>query len=213
MKLFVICMAAGAAAFGGAQVVPGQTDTFPTDLMNWGGATPSWVSTGGPAGAGDSFLQLHSTGAATGPNSHMAAKNNFQWSGDFSGISAITVDFNNLGQNELDMRLVFFDAGLATQWVSNAVFALGPTPGWQHVTFNVSQSLFTQVEGTTNWSGTITAAQQMMFRHDPGGPSADGTSVLATLGVDNVHAVPAPEPATLAALGLGVLALRRRRRT
>ena len=56
----LVVLAAG--AWG--QVTLGQTDTFNTNTQSWAGANPSWTSTGGPAGAGDGFLQLHSIGGS-----------------------------------------------------------------------------------------------------------------------------------------------------
>ncbi|HVT13400.1 MAG TPA: PEP-CTERM sorting domain-containing protein [Fimbriimonadaceae bacterium] len=195
-----------------AQIVVGQTDTFPVDTMSWQGAHPSWVSTGGPGGAGDSFLQLVSTGGS-GPGSNMALNNSSQWSGDYTsaGVGSISADFENLGDTQLIMRLTFFDSNDSTQWVSSSFITLDPGTGWQHFTYAIDPGQFIQTEGTTSFADTMSNVHRMMFRHDPVG-SSGGTSIVATLGVDNIHAAPVPEPASLAVVGLGVLALLRRRR-
>lgn len=195
-----------------AQVSSGQTDTFPSDTMNWQGAHPLWVATGGPAGAGDSFLQLHSTGGS-GPGSNMALNNSAQWSGDFTsaGVGFISADFENLGDTQLVMRLVFFDQGDTTQWVSTSSLTLNPGSGWQHFIYAIDPGQFTQTEGTTSYADTLSNVHRMMFRHDPVG-SDGGTPTVATLGIDNIHAAPVPEPASILAVGLGIAAMLRRRR-
>jgi hypothetical protein len=211
MKRVALLLAFAAIASVNAQVAPGQTDTFTSTTQNWNGASPTWMSGGGPGGAGDGYLRLTSSGGA-GPGSKMTGYNSLQWSGNFigAGVNAISVDFNNAGNTALEMRLVFFDSALSTQWVSNASAVLNAGSGWQHFTFSLGSAAFTQTEGATSYTDTLTNANRMMFRHDPGAPSNGGTAVVATLGIDNVHAV--PEPATLAVLGLGLLAALKRRR-
>jgi len=195
------------------QIVAGQTDRFTADTENWQGANPTWIPTGGPAGNGDGFLQLHSLGGMMA-ESHMAGYNATQWAGDYidAGVGAISVDFDNLGENPVVMRLVFFDADESTQWDSLATITVNPGTGWQAFTYTIDPSLFVQVEGSTSFSDTMHDVNRMMFRHDPDPPDSGGTAIVATLGIDNVHAVPVPEPASLASVCLGVAALLRRRR-
>lgn len=197
-----------------AQVSSGQTDTFASNTQNWSGANPSWISSGGAGGATDGFLQLISVGGVSGANSKMAGYNTAQWSGNYTaaGVGAISVDFNNLAQNALEMRLVFFDAGASTQWVSSASAVLPASPGWNHFVFTIDPAQFVRTSGTSSFAATLGSAGRMMFRHDPGPPSSSGVMIAATLGVDNVHAVPVPEPASICAVSLGILALVRRRR-
>lgn len=195
-----------------AQVSLGQVDTFDTDTMFWQGANPTWTAGGGPGGAADAFLHLHSTGQG-GPQSKMAAYNQSQWSGDFitAGIASIGVDLNNLGDSALVMRIVFFDTNRSTQWESLSSASLSAHSGWQHFSFSLDSSNFVQTEGSTSFASTLSAANQMMFRHNPN-PSNGGVTILADLGVDNISANPVPEPASLLVFSLGIPMLMRRRR-
>jgi hypothetical protein len=145
----------------------------------------------------------------------MACYNTTQWSGNFTsaGVGSIGVDFRDSGNTDLVMRLVFFSADTSTQWVSNATASLAAGSSWQHFTFTVDPALFTQVTGTTSFASTISSANRMMFRHDPGSPSSTGVTMAGSLGVDNVHANPVPEPATLLVIGAGLAAILKRRRS
>lgn len=213
LRFWIAAGLATMAAAASAQVVLGQTDTFDADVMDWQGAEPTWISGGGPGGAGDAFLQLHSTGQG-GPGGKMAGFNSLQWAGDFigAGVGAIDVDFANLGDTDLDMRLVFFDATLDTQWESLTVYSLAAGSDWTHATFALQESDFVQVSGTTSFADTLGNVNRMMFRHNPT-PDDGGVKILATMGIDNIHGgAPVPEPASLAAVGLGLGFLLRRRK-
>src|SRR5947208_1760411 len=90
-------------------VTPGQTDTFAGgSLDNWfaGGlglgsvppVPPSVQPTGGPAGAGDSYMLVTGVGG-TGPGSRIAVLNTAQWSGNYltSGVPSMGMDLKNFG--------------------------------------------------------------------------------------------------------------------
>ncbi|MCO5295304.1 MAG: PEP-CTERM sorting domain-containing protein [Fimbriimonadaceae bacterium] len=203
------------AAGAQAQVVAGQIDTFQDGTtMNWsGGASPTNIPDGGPLGAGDRFLRLTATGGG-GSGSRIATFNDNQWSGDFqaAGVTRVEADLLNMGNTTLEMRIVLFRFNAPTSRFTSAnAVVLAPGSGWQHVAFDLDSASLVSVAGSATYAQTITDVGRMMFRHDPGGPSAQGTSVVGQLGIDNVQAV--PEPATLAALALGMAALGRRRRS
>lgn len=200
------------ATVGVAQISLGQTDTFDFGTATWAGSAPTWIGGGGPAGAGDGYMRLDS-GGNTG-FSNMAAQNTNQWTGNYSaaGVGSISADLKNLGSAELSIRLVLFEFG-GSRWVSNNAYTLAGGSGWTHVEFSLEEPGFSYFETGTSvdWAQTLSGVGRLMFRHNPT-VAQGGANVTGALGIDNVHAGPVPEPATIAALGAGLLALRRRKR-
>src|SRR5688572_15282094 len=73
-------------------VISTEVDTFQGGTTEgWGGgAAPTNVASGGPAGAGDRFLQLTSF-------NRLATENTAQWAGNYAaaGVMDVSVDFLN----------------------------------------------------------------------------------------------------------------------
>jgi len=190
--------------------VPGPTLVPPTN-----------VATGGPGGVGDAYLQLQAIGGAAA-GSRLSVLNETQWTGDFraAGITAIRMDVNNFGPDDLVLRLLFEDfdapgppANLAMTVANVAVPSGG---GWMSVVFDLSPAnLIPGVFGTVE--GALTDVGVMRLFHNPvaafPGPGLGIPTVTATLGVDNIAAI-VPEPATGALLigGLAATLMRTRRR-
>ena len=65
------------------------------------------ISTGGPAGAGDHYIQLTADGSNSGGK--LTAFNRDQWLGDYlaAGVTAIEVDLLNQSAVTLSIRLAF----------------------------------------------------------------------------------------------------------
>jgi hypothetical protein len=223
LTLFLIIGIAAALLPPRAQaVVVGQIDTFQdgtTDGWFAGGLglgqvppiPPHVVATGGPAGAGDQFLEITGLGG-TGAGSRIVAINGSQWAGDYlhSGVDGIAMDLKNLGQTDLTIRLLFEDPMMAPP-LDEGVTTLGvflPTgSGWTHAFFPVSPSSLTMVMGNANTVLANTILLRIIDSPTPG----DAVSIAGVLGVDNINAV--PEPATLAPVfGAVVWLLTRRRR-
>src|SRR6516164_4335602 len=106
---------------GASQVVVGQIDTFQDGTTrNWFGPPPPNqpvnIATGGPAGAGDAFLRITSTGTS-GAGSRLAVLNDQQWSGGQTyspSVAGISMDLENLGSTSLTVRLAFQDTSANT---------------------------------------------------------------------------------------------------
>lgn len=195
----------------------GQTDTFESgSTLDWRVGSPhplppSVVAGGGPGGADDAYLLLQAEGGS-GPASRLAVQNTDQWSGNYlaAGITALTMDVYNFGPASLSLRLLFDgDDGTnqARAWSAQPVVVPAGS-GWQRVVFPILPSNLRAGSGSVNLA--LSSAYSVRLYHGVNS-SFPGGSVVATLGVDNITAVPEPASALLLALGLGALVLRRRR--
>jgi hypothetical protein len=195
-----------------AQVSLGTVDSFEDGtIMNWLGATRTNAQ-GGPGGASDRYLRLDNGGTG---NKVAMFNAEARWVGDYrgAGVSGISVDLNNFGPATMEIRLVLFGATSTGggRWTSTSAAVLPANSGWRSFTFPVAQSSLTSVFGAVPYDSLIGNVTQIMFRHDPGTPSAGGATGDGLVGFDNIRAVPAPGTAA-ALLGAGmVLAARRRR--
>src|SRR5882724_1444105 len=97
-----------------ASITPGQVDDFQSgSTLGWlhGGNSPplppnpSVVTTGGPLGANDAYLQSISTGSGRA-DSKQVVYNVDQWTGNYTqaGISTITAQMIDFGPGFLAMR-------------------------------------------------------------------------------------------------------------
>jgi hypothetical protein len=225
MKRRTVWAALAASLFvyaGSAQaVIVGQIDNFEDGtVQNWttnllgmgtGAPLPQNVASGGPLGLGDNYMQLTSLGGS-GAGSRLVGMNLAQWAGNYTaaGVTAIAMDLRNTGNTDLTIRLLFEDpmGGAPTNVAaSNTSIFLAAGGGWTHAVIPVLSANLTALEG----SATTVLSNTTLLRiyHSPT-LTFPGPAVAGQLGVDNITAV--PEPATLAAVGCGLLALARRRR-
>lgn len=223
------------APVGAHAVVVNQTDTFESGTTeNWfaGGGPfgavppvpPQNIVSGGPAGAGDNFLQITASGG-TGPGSRLVAMNATQWSGNYTaaGVFSISMDLRNFGSSDLAIRLFLEDAipGPPVNTALTATAALlVANSGWTHVVFDVSA---TGLIGLTGDVGTLLSNTTILrIVHAPDASAGTGLSTLAptiagVLGVDNISTeigvTDIHEPVSIALLSASLLgfALVRRR--
>jgi hypothetical protein len=218
-----VCPSAASAA-----LILGQVQTF-DDPHGWvigagpavGSPIPVPVADGGPAGAGDTYLSIVATGG-DGPGSRLSAQNFGEWAGDYlaAGIDVIEMDVNNVGPDDVFLRLLFLgDFGLMgpqnAALTTNAVLVPAGS-GWQRIAIAIGPADLTLLLGSI--SGALSNAEEVRIFHNPNPSFIPGMNpaVTARLGVDNITAAAsaaAPEPATWMLLALAAsVALRARRR-
>ena len=185
---------------------------------------PTNIATGGPAGAGDNYLQLQAiNGSQLG--SRLSVLNGSQWAGNYlsSGITGLRMDVKNFGPDDLHLRLLFEDfagAGPPANLALSKVAVIVPAGSeWQSVSFALTpDALIPGIFGSV--AGALASVDVLRLFHNIDavfpGPGLGPAPVTAVLGVDNITAfTPVPEPATylagVALVGGCVLAWRRRR--
>jgi hypothetical protein len=197
---------------------PGQSDTF-SDLTsdNWfqgpraDPADLTVITSGGPAGSGDAFLQMTATGS--GANGKLTMFNDSQWTGSYAGITAISADLTSFDSPDqtLNIRFAIDSAPGDTSGYVTDPFSLTDDGLWHHVTFPLDLAHLTAVNSPDTLS-TLLANVGELRLVNAASPSLTGDAVSFSIGIDNITAVPAPEPASLALFALGALALLPRRR-
>lgn len=173
-------------------VTAGQIDDFEDGTtQNWeqGNVTPDRprnVASGGPGGAGDSYLQDSSDGVEEGGK--LVMFNEEQWADDYTtaGVEVIALEMANQGSNPLTMRLAIDGDGGQFSTVSEVDLPAGS--GWQTAYFDVRPGNWASVGGSSI-AGTLSNASALRLLHNAN-PDWRGTDIVATIGFDNITAGP-----------------------
>lgn len=195
----------------------GELDDFQGGTTeNWangGPATdPTNVATGGPAGVGDRFMQMTSDGAGAG--GRLTVFNRNQWIGNYNtaAVTQIELDLKNFGASPLEIRLSFKTNTTAgsSGYVSTTAFSISNDGLWHHAIFDLSD--LTGIGGPAALATFFNNPAEMRILHSALPNTVHGDDIVATLGVDNVQAVPEPGSALLCGFGAAALLLRRRQK-
>lgn len=202
--LALVAAPAGAISIGtSATFERGSTDGWYVSVGS--PLPPQVIATGGPAGQGDGFLQLQSSGQSSA-GSRLVVFGAADWLGNYmaAGVTALALDAINLGSSDLQLRLYF--NGPAGSALSTTGLSLPASSGWRHLVFPLTPAALSGVDAAATL-GNVTELR--LFHNDS--PSFPPAAVLATLGIDNVSAVPEPgAPALWAAAALLAAVVRRR---
>jgi len=188
-------------------VTLGQIDDFQDGTaQNWqtGVGPVGTVADGGPSGIGDHYLRAISSGGFRS-DSRLTVFNTSQWQGDYidAGITTITMDLNNFSSQPLFMRLTFF-VDSSDVYSSTTPFSLAAHSGWQHATFSLNATDFTALGSPGDFNTLLSSFTGQLRLLDSSVPSLRGDSIAATLGADNIQAVPEPSAIMLVSIGTGV---------
>jgi len=187
------------------------------------------IANGGPAGTGDSYLQVAPVSTELFGGNRLTFFNREQWLGDYTaaGITAIAMDVNNISSSEiLNLRLGinggFVDPNTGTSFIggtfTTSAISLNSGSGWTRVVFSLlpGDLIAADVGRSSNTPGNnveATLANVLELRLlNSATADWNGLPVTATLGVDNIQAVPLPPALALFASGLMLLLPGRRKK-
>jgi hypothetical protein len=189
----------------GATIISGQIDDFQggtAQLWDSGSANPhppTNISSGGPAGINDRYLQLTSDGAGAGGK--LVTFNSGQWAGNYlgAGVSAISLDVNDVGSTDLVLRLILLDSAGHNLTTSNPINVTHGA-GWHNVSFSLASGNLT---GSGTYNTLMANVAQLDLVHSPSVISTRSSApdIVAQLDVDNITAVPEPSSLMLTAVG------------
>lgn len=236
MLLSLLLLKSGAAG----AISVGQIDTFGDgSLQGWRMDIPTVttshmtnIAAGGPAGAGDNFLQVVADGppppGTSGQGSRMTFFNQLQWTGDYTaaGVTAIAVDLKNLSVSEtLHLRLAIDGGSYTTsidfiggKFATAASISLAPGSDWTRVVFSLLPGDLIPVCSPgpicslgNDVQATLADVTELRLLNSEI-PDWNGLQVVGTLGFDNIQALTVPLPPSLALFGSGLVVLVTRRR-
>lgn len=199
----------------GGQVTLGQVDNFQSlDTSGWTMGLnsimlPTVISSGGPQGGDDAWLEVISTGG-TKANSKMITFNAQQWTGNYvaGGVTAITAQMADFGPSPLYMRIAIQD-NFGSEYGSTSAFMLPADGQWHQVTFDMTPAGLSLIQGGSSATQALSNVGVLRILSAQNAPSFMADTVQATLGIDDITAI--PEPTGLCAVCLLVLLPRHRR--
>lgn len=221
LRCLSLLLALSSWSLTASAVSVGQIDDFEDGTtQGWDNGNlapgPANVASGGPAGADDSFVQIDSSGGS-GFGSRLVVFNRLEeWTGDYTaaGVDGITLDVNNLGQTDLVLRLLIADGvpGSPSNSAMTAGIFVPAGSGWSQLAFSLAPEDLLVRNGSI--AAALAGATELRLFHAPTAVFP-GPGIVASLGMDNVHAVPEPGSGGLLAaslLGLGATQASVRRR-
>lgn len=176
-----------------SQVTANQVDDFEDGTtQDWSGAGPVNITTDGPAGVNDNYLQITATGAGTA-GSRVAVHNSIQWGGSYPSQGVIGIRFDGrVLTNDLVLRIAMNGAGGAICSTTGITVTAGS--GWTSVTIPIDASSMQTVPGNGNVPDgtdvglTLSNCTQFRIISSPS-PSFQGEVIAAVLELDNITAL------------------------
>lgn len=147
------------------------------------------VSTDGPAGAGDNFLQYASTGTSGAGSKMVILNQDSRWTGNLTSANIVRIKMDvRVTEADLNLRISFDGAGGRIS-TTNAVSITAGT-GWQSIIIPISSSDMTHVQGgnATDIASTLANVSEIRILSNSSSPSWFGDVIDSTLDVDNIEA-------------------------
>ena len=153
------------------------------------------ITTGGPNGANDPYLQLSS--GSLGGDSRPVTLNRTQWTGNYTvaGVGLIQMDLKNFGPTAVPIRITISDLAItspsASGYSSTTAFTLPADGQWHIADFNLNAASMTAVNSPTDsLSVELTKVAELRFLSSTAHPSLVIRS--AQIGIDEIIALPPP---------------------
>jgi hypothetical protein len=159
-------------------------DTFDSDSQNWAnglGAAP-WVSSGGPAEAGDGYV---SNLSGPGGSNAQVLKNTVQWAIDFSTPGITEVSFYARSSDASDHPIRIAVDGPGGRFCSSNAAILRSNGQWQLMTLGMQAANFTAVGGRSI-NSTLAGVTQFRFIR-AASPAFSGDFVTARIDYDDIE--------------------------
>lgn len=176
-------------------IVPNQSDNFQDGTtQNWiSGALnpnpPQIIQSGGPAGTGDKFLRVTSSGTGTS-GSKLVFFNKTQWSGNYisTGVVNISMWVNNTGLNLLRLRIALSNG---SAWVvSSNPIIVAPALGWQVIVFSLLAADLTPI-ASSDYTSVLSAVTELRILHSTL-TNYMGEQIVGQLDLDVITAAASP---------------------
>src|SRR5207248_1349113 len=148
---------------------------------------PINVATGGPAGVGDRFLQIMSSGSG-GAGGKLVAFNRTRWNGNYmaapsGAVTSIAFDLKEVSGSPLKVRIAMKGSTLQTApgYASTNGFDLTADGLWHHVVFGIDAASLTAIGTPLPLSTFLTSVAELRILSSAV-PALDGDSIAANLG-------------------------------
>lgn len=181
---------------------------------------PAVQASGGPGGVGDAYLEPTADGSG-GAGGRLVVFNAAQWAGDYTGagVGTIALDAVHLSGSDVSLRVSL--RGPSGTVVSALPIVISPPGVWEALEFSLDPIDLLFLTGSGDVAGVLSNVTSLRILSsaevpDLGndGVSARGERIAATIGIDNITALPEPDAAplvALAAVAAGSCLTRRRR--
>lgn len=187
-------------AEGALGITLDQQDDFETDTAEGWSSGFSDVPVdpdGGPLGEGDAHLVPQAFGGAQA-GSRLTIFNDSHWTGDYpaAGVGAIALDVLHVAGSDVSLRLsLTAESGTVASAVPMVV---SPPAVWETIELSLDPADLLFLGGSGDIASVLAGAVHLRIFHSSDTPVlgqggfARGGTITATIGIDNVTALPEP---------------------
>lgn len=180
-------------------ITAGQVDNFETGTTdNWtdgplGMINVANITTGGPAGANDNYLQVSS--GSLGVEPRLITFNQTQWIGNYvtAKVVGLKMDLKNFGTSALPIRIAIREGtgGMTVPgYASTTAFSLLADSQWhKSAFFALNAASLTAINSPQSLATDLASVKDFRLLSSTA-PSTLGDAINGRIGVDNITAIP-----------------------